>query len=86
MNMGATRKINDMQIGEMDKEGQTMIGLQAGTNKCASQAGMNMGATRKINDMKMEEMSKEGQSMISLQAGTNKLASQAGQFNTSFFS
>uniref|UniRef100_A0A336MU40 Transgelin n=1 Tax=Culicoides sonorensis TaxID=179676 RepID=A0A336MU40_CULSO len=33
---------------EQLKAGQTMIGLQAGTNKGASQAGQNMGAGRKI--------------------------------------
>jgi len=63
---------------EQLKAGQGIIGLQAGTNKCASQAGMNMGATRKINDIKLDEMSREGQSMIGLQAGSNKGASQAG--------
>lgn len=30
------------------KAGQTIIGLQAGTNKGASQAGQNIGASRKI--------------------------------------
>ncbi|XP_018328972.1 muscle-specific protein 20 [Agrilus planipennis] len=33
---------------EQLKSGQTVIGLQAGTNKGASQAGQNMGAGRKI--------------------------------------
>ena len=37
--MGATRKIADMKIEEMDKAGQSMIGLQAGSNKGASQSG-----------------------------------------------
>ena len=40
MNIGATRKIADMKIDDMSKEGQGMIGLQAGSNKGASQAGM----------------------------------------------
>ncbi|RZF38307.1 hypothetical protein LSTR_LSTR016897, partial [Laodelphax striatellus] len=30
------------------KSGQTIIGLQAGTNKGASQSGQNIGASRKI--------------------------------------
>jgi len=30
------------------RAGETMIGLQAGSNKGATQAGQNMGATRKI--------------------------------------
>ncbi|XP_045028247.1 muscle-specific protein 20 isoform X3 [Daphnia magna] len=33
---------------EQLKAGQTVIGLQAGTNKGATQAGLNMGASRKI--------------------------------------
>merc|ERR1719159_593527 len=60
------------------RAGQGIIGLQAGTNKCASQSGMNIGATRKIADIKLDEMDKEGQTMIGLQAGTNKCASQSG--------
>jgi len=55
-----------------------MIGLQAGSNKGASQAGMNIGATRKIADMKIDDMSRDGQGIINLQAGSNKGASQAG--------
>lgn len=33
---------------EQLRAGESIIGLQAGTNKGASQAGLNMGATRKI--------------------------------------
>ena len=33
---------------EQLKAGETVIGLQAGTNKGATQAGLNMGASRKI--------------------------------------
>ena len=32
------------------KAGETVIGLQAGTNKVASQAGMNFGKSRSIID------------------------------------
>lgn len=32
------------------KAGQTVIGLQAGTNKVASQSGMNFGKSRSIMD------------------------------------
>jgi len=61
-------------------EGKNVIGLQYGTNKLASQAGMRgMGGQRFINDIKLEDASREGQSVIGLQAGTNKGASQAGQ-------
>lgn len=38
------RDFSDEQL----KAGQTMIGLQAGSNKGATQAGQNMGAGRKI--------------------------------------
>ena len=38
-----------------------MIGLQAGTNKYASQAGMKMGAVRHAADIKVDDMTKEGQ-------------------------
>ena len=59
--------------------GQNVIGLQYGTNKGASQAGMRFGGQRHINDMKIDEASREGQGVIGLQAGSNKGASQAGQ-------
>jgi len=60
------------------KAGQGLIGLQMGTNKCASQKGMSFGATRHIADIKLEEGSREGQGVIGLQMGTNKVASQKG--------
>ncbi|CAH1796013.1 unnamed protein product, partial [Owenia fusiformis] len=63
---------------EQLKAGQGIIGLQAGTNKCASQSGMAMGAVRHIADIKADDMSKDSQSSIGLQAGSNKGASQAG--------
>lgn len=63
---------------EQLRAGQSIIGLQAGTNKCASQAGMNMGGVRHIADIRCDDMSKEGQGIIGLQAGSNKGASQAG--------
>ena len=59
-------------------EGKKVIGLQMGTNKCASQKGMNIGATRKINDIKVDSCTREGQSVIGLQMGTNQVASQSG--------
>ncbi|KAL5110160.1 Myophilin [Taenia crassiceps] len=56
----------------------TVIGLQAGFNKGASQKGMSMGAVRHIADIKTDNMTREGQSIIGLQAGSNKGASQSG--------
>ncbi|THD27702.1 Transgelin [Fasciola hepatica] len=55
-----------------------IIGLQMGTNKLASQAGMSHGGPRHITDIKVDAASKESQAVIGLQMGTNKLASQAG--------
>merc|ERR1711976_500249 len=63
---------------EQLKAGQAIIGLQAGTNKCASQSGMSMGGVRHVADIRADDMSAEGQSVIGLQAGSNKGASQAG--------
>ena len=37
--MGASRNISDARIEGMSQESQAMIGLQAGSNKGASQAG-----------------------------------------------
>ena len=39
MHMGASRNISDARIEDMSQESQAMIGLQAGSNKGASQAG-----------------------------------------------
>ena len=40
---------------EQLKAGLNMIGLQSGTNRGASQAGMSFGATRQIVDQKKDE-------------------------------
>ena len=64
---------------EQLKAGQNVIGLQYGTNKLASQAGMSFGGQRHINDIKCDDLSREGASVIGLQAGSNQGASQAGQ-------
>jgi hypothetical protein len=63
---------------EQLRASQGIIGLQAGSNKGASQAGMSAGGPRHIADIKVDSMSKEGQSVIGLQMGSNKGASQAG--------
>jgi len=61
-------------MDDMSKEGQGVIGLQAGTNKYATQssAGIVMGGVRHAADVHSDDMSREGQSIIGLQAGTNK--------------
>ncbi|XP_006005757.1 calponin-3a [Latimeria chalumnae] len=69
------RHFNDAKL----KAGQSVIGLQMGTNKCASQAGMTAYGTRRhLYDPKMQTDKPFDQTTISLQMGTNKGASQAG--------
>lgn len=61
--------------------GKTSIGLQAGQNKGASQAGMRIGTQRFINDVQTGiEMSDEGKCTIGLQMGPDKsqVDSQSG--------
>uniref|UniRef100_A0A3Q3VYV4 Calponin n=1 Tax=Mola mola TaxID=94237 RepID=A0A3Q3VYV4_MOLML len=64
---------------EKMRAGQCVIGLQMGTNKCASQAGMNAYGTRRhLYDPKSQVQAPMDSTTISLQMGTNKGASQAG--------
>uniref|UniRef100_A0A8C5P6C8 Calponin n=1 Tax=Leptobrachium leishanense TaxID=445787 RepID=A0A8C5P6C8_9ANUR len=61
------------------KAGQCVIGLQMGTNKCASQSGMTAYGTRRhLYDPKHNILPPVDHSTISLQMGTNKGASQVG--------
>ncbi|XP_050950649.1 calponin-3b [Labeo rohita] len=70
-----TRNFDDEKL----KAGQCVIGLQMGTNKCASQAGMTAYGTRRhLYDPKTQADKPFDQTTISLQMGTNKGASQAG--------
>ncbi|XP_026061692.1 calponin-3-like [Carassius auratus] len=70
-----TRNFDDEKL----KAGQCVIGLQMGTNKCASQAGMTAYGTRRhLYDPKNQTDKPFDQTTISLQMGTNKGASQAG--------
>ena len=46
MSMGASRHAADIRADDFDKEGANVIGLQAGSNKGASQKGMAMGGSR----------------------------------------
>ncbi|XP_019733497.1 calponin-2 [Hippocampus comes] len=76
-------KYADKQKRTFDEEklkaGQCVIGLQMGTNKCASQAGMNAYGTRRhLYDPKCPMLPPRDNTTISLQMGTNKGASQAG--------
>ncbi|XP_022417771.1 calponin-3-like isoform X1 [Delphinapterus leucas] len=70
-----TRRFDEGKL----KAGQSVIGLQMGTNKCASQAGTTVYGTRRhLYDPKMQTDKPFDQTTISLQMGTNKGASQAG--------
>lgn len=60
------------------RAGDGIIGLQAGTNKLASQKGMSFGAQRHVADIRCDDVTPEGAAVISLQMGTNKFASQKG--------
>ncbi|KAJ8278673.1 hypothetical protein COCON_G00057390 [Conger conger] len=76
-------KYADKQARAFDEEkmkaGNCVIGLQMGTNKGASQAGMNAYGTRRhLFDPKSNIQPPMDNSTISLQMGTNKGASQAG--------
>ncbi|XP_078279768.1 calponin-2-like [Rhinoraja longicauda] len=76
-------KYADKQERTFDQEvlnaGQCVIGLQMGTNKCASQSGMSAYGTRRhLYDPRAQVPAAMDQSTISLQMGTNKGASQAG--------
>ncbi|XP_037597889.1 calponin-3-like [Cebus imitator] len=70
-----TRRFDEGKL----KAGQSVIGLQMGTKKCASQAGMTAYGTRRhLYDPKMQSDKPSDQTTVSLQMGTNKGASQAG--------
>lgn len=49
MSMGGARHVADIKVDAASKEGQSVLGLQMGTNEGASQSGMSMGAKRQIN-------------------------------------
>lgn len=56
------REFSDEQM----RMGQGVIGLQMGSNKGATQAGMSFGATRHINDIKVDAPSKDSQTNVTL--------------------
>jgi len=66
---------------EQLRAGQNIIGLQAGTNKCATQAGMSIGGVRHVADIRADDMTKEASTMIGLQVGYARLIRYlTGQF------
>uniref|UniRef100_G3UJE1 Calponin n=1 Tax=Loxodonta africana TaxID=9785 RepID=G3UJE1_LOXAF len=81
---------DDLRVFELEREQKDfvddatmkagcVIGLQMGTNKCASQSGMTAyGMRRHLYDPKNHILPPMDHSTISLQMGTNKCASQVG--------
>jgi hypothetical protein len=67
--IGGIRHVADIRTDEISKEGHGVIGLQAGTNKFASQSGMVIGGVRHVADIRADDMSKAGQGVIGLQVG-----------------
>lgn len=68
--MGSVRHVADIRADDMSQDGQGLVILQAGTNKCASQKGMSMGSVRHVADIRADDMDQDGQGVINLQAGT----------------
>jgi len=67
MSMGSVRHVSDIRADDMSKDSASSIGLQAGSNKGASQAGMSMGSVRHVSDIRADDMSKDSASSIGLQ-------------------
>ena len=69
MVIGGVRHAADVHLEEMSKEGQGVIGLQAGTNRYATQSssGVTMGGARHAADIRVDDLSKAGQGIIGLQ-------------------
>jgi len=67
--IGGVRHAADVHLEEMSKEGHGVIGLQAGTNRYATQSssGVTMGGARHAADIRVDDLSKAGQGIIGLQ-------------------
>ena len=48
MTFGGVRHVSDIKADDLTKEGSSVIGLQMGSNKFASQKGMSFGAVRHV--------------------------------------
>ena len=48
----------DIRADDLSKDSSSHIGLQAGSNKGATQSGMTMGAVRHVADIRADDMSK----------------------------
>lgn len=54
--MGAVRHVADIRADDCDMDGQGVIGLQAGTNKFATQKGMSFGKGRGVSDISISKV------------------------------
>ena len=50
MSFGAVRHVADIRADDCTKEGSSVIGLQMGSNKFASQSGMTFGGVRHVGE------------------------------------
>jgi len=50
--------VADIRADDLSKDSSSHIGLQAGSNKGATQSGMTMGAVRHVADIRADDMSK----------------------------
>jgi len=83
MSFGGQRHVADIYCDNLSKEGQSVIGLQMGTNKGASQKGMSFGGQRHVADIQCGDVhaSKEDQAESGLgeEMGANEETLESDQ-------
>jgi len=60
------------------QEGASVVHLQMGSNKGATQSGMKMGGLRHVTDIRADQMDRASEGVINLQYGSTAGATQAG--------
>ena len=60
------------------QEGASVVHLQMGSNKGATQRGMKMGGLRHVTDIRADQMDRASEAVIHLQYGSTAGATQAG--------
>jgi len=65
--MGGVRHVADIKADDLSREATAVIGLQAGTNRGATQSGMRIGGVRHVADIRADDLSKESAAHIGLQ-------------------
>lgn len=51
MRFGGVRHVADIRADDLTKEGSSVIGIQMGSNKFASQSGMTFGGVRHVGEL-----------------------------------